>query len=187
MTNNYNFSDYKEIYEHVNKDYPLGVYYIEPEETVIQSANWHWHDEIEIDIVREGYAVYTFSDGNLVIAKDTAIILKSNIVHSIQSIGENCKIISVVFSPSLLFPDSSTYTRNMYLNPFNNSAEKYQIFENNDRLGKTIISYLEDIIDYNLSKEFGYEILTKSALCQLLYTLMKDLPRKSERFEDNEP
>lgn len=181
-----NYSDYKEIYEHANEDYPLGVYYLEPEESFIQSVNWHWHDEIQIDIVREGHALYTFSDHELVVRTSDAIIIKSNVVHSIKSMGPSCKIISLIFSPSLLFPDSSPYTKSTYLAPFNNTTDKYQVFGHHDRIGKTIISYLEDIIDYNLSKEFGYEILTKSALCQLWYTLIKDLPRSSTKpIRDN--
>lgn len=178
-------SEYREIYEHANSDYPLAVYFVDPDENFLNAVRWHWHDEIEIDIIREGHALYTFRDETVTVKTSDAILIKSNVFHSIKSIGSGCKIISIIFSPSLLFPDSSVYTRNTYLDPLNNSSEKYLLFGHHDRIGKSVLSYLEDIVDYNLSREFGYEILTKSSLCQLWYTIIKDLPR-TEAVPKNE-
>ena len=57
-----NIDNYKEIYEHVNNDYPLGVYFVKPDEYFLNNIPWHWHDEIEIDVVREGNAIYTIGE-----------------------------------------------------------------------------------------------------------------------------
>ena len=61
MTEN-NYESLQEIVEHENKDYPLGVYYVEPGEMFMEHVRWHWHTEIEIDLVREGCARYRIGE-----------------------------------------------------------------------------------------------------------------------------
>ena len=156
---------FKEIYEHLNVDYPLAVYFVRPEEYFLNNIPWHWHEEIEIDIVREGNAIYTVGEQSLMVPYNHAILIKGNTGHSIKSVqGQNCTIMSVILSPKLLFSDSSSM-RSAYESPFYYN-EKVILISPSDRIGKTLISYLEDIIDYNLNKSYGYDLLTKSALYQ---------------------
>lgn len=179
-------SEYKETYDHANSDYPLAVYFVDPDENFLSTVRWHWHEEIEIDIIREGHAIYNLGDEEVVVRTSDAIFIKSNVFHSIKSMGPGCKIISLIFSPSLLFPDSSTYTKSTYLDPINSSNEKYMIFGHHDRIGKALISYLNDVLDYNLTRIFGYELLTKSSLSLLWYTLIKEIPRTTVPVHKNE-
>ena len=171
-------NDYKEIYEHVNSDYPLAVYLIKPDEYFINKVPWHWHEEIEIDIVREGDAVYTIGDDIIKVPCGNAIIIKSNVFHSIQSESEDCSIISIIFSSSILFSDMVSSMSLTYLKPFANMPDKAKFINPSDRVGKVLFSYIEDIIDYNLNREYGYELLTKSVLYQFWFLLIKDMPHK---------
>ena len=61
MTEN-NYESLQEIVEHENKDYPLGVYYVEPGEMFMEHVRWHWHTEIEIDLIKEGCAEYRIGE-----------------------------------------------------------------------------------------------------------------------------
>ena len=171
-------NDYKEIYEHVNSDYPLAVYLIKPDEYFLNKVPWHWHEEIEIDIVREGNAIYTIGDDIIKVPTGNAIIIKSNVFHSIQSEGEDCSIISIIFSSSILFSDVVSSMSLTYFKPFANMPDKAKFINPSDRVGKVLFSYIEDIIDYNLNREYGYELLTKSVLYQFWFLLIKDMPHK---------
>ncbi|MBP5276139.1 MAG: AraC family ligand binding domain-containing protein, partial [Lachnospiraceae bacterium] len=103
-----NIDNYKEIYEHVNNDYPLGVYFVKPDEYFLNNIPWHWHDEIEIDVVREGNAIYTIGEDIIRVPANNLIVIKGNVVHSIKSENGNCSIISVIFSPAVLFADNNS-------------------------------------------------------------------------------
>lgn len=182
-------NNFKEIYEHVNEEYPLAVYFVKPDEYFLNNVPWHWHEEFEIDVVRDGDAVYTIGDDVIKVPSGNAIIIKSNVAHSISSENGECSIISIIFSPSLLFSDSDSLMRHTYLTPFLSTGNKARFINPSDRIGKALFSYIEDIIDLNLTKEFGYELLTISYLYQLWHLLIKDLPHnefsvKKETYEE---
>ena len=167
---------YKEIYEHINDDYPMAVYFVKPDEYFLNNVPWHWHDEIEIDLVREGNAIYTIGDDVVSVPEQSAILIKSNIAHSIKSENGDCSIISVIFSPQMLFREENSALCISYLNPFLATPYKFKLIDSSDKIGKALLSYLEDIIDYNLNKEYGFELLSKSALLQFWFLLVKDIP-----------
>ncbi len=175
----------KEIYEHTNSDYPLGLYFVKPESSFLSNIPWHWHDELEIDIVREGSAEYYIGEDILSVQSGNAILIKSNVFHTIRAKDDGCTIISLIFSPSILFVCSDSSIGNTYLNTLDSYTDKAILFDKSDKNGRAVISYLEDIIELNLNKSFGYELLTKSALCQLWFLLIKDLPH-SEQIEKKE-
>lgn len=176
--------NFKEIYEHINSDYPLAVYFVMPDEFFFNNVPWHWHEEFEIDIVREGNAIYTLGEDILRVPCGNAIIIKSNVVHSIRSEGMNCSIISIIFSPDILFSSSDSSLSLAYLKPFMATDKKALLISQTDRFGKAIFSYIEDIVDYNLNREYGYELLTKSALYQLWLLLIKDLPHTTRNIRE---
>lgn len=171
-------NNFKEIYEHVNSDYPLAVYFVKPDEYFLNNIPWHWHEEIEIDVVKEGNAIFTIGDDVIKVPTGNAIIIKSNVFHAIKSEESDCSIISIIFSSSILFSDMISAMSITYLNPFANSTDKVKFINPSDRIGKALFSYIEDIIDYNLNREYGYELLTKSALYQFWFLLVKDMPHK---------
>ncbi|MCR5848904.1 MAG: AraC family transcriptional regulator [Lachnospiraceae bacterium] len=170
--------NFKEIYEHINSDYPLAVYFVKPDEYFMNNVPWHWHEEFEIDLIREGNALYTFGSDVVRVPRSSAIIIKSNVAHSIKSENGNCSIISIIFSGTILFSDPDSSMSITYLNPFLAGSDKYIPVNPSDRIGKAVFSYIEDIVDYNLNREYGYELLTKSVLYQLWLLLIKDLPHK---------
>lgn len=166
----------KEIYEHINSDYPLALYFVKPESSFLSNIPWHWHDEIEIDIVKDGSAEYYIGEDKITVYSGNAIFIKSNVFHTIRSEGGECTIISLIFSPSILFNNTTKGLGFSYMNVLDSTADKAILFDKFDKNGRAIISFLEDIIELNLNKSYGYELLTKSALCQLWFLLIKDLP-----------
>lgn len=170
-------NDFKEIYEHTNSDFPFGIYFVNPDNFISHTIPWHWHDEYELDIVREGSAVYTIGDEEVILNVGDAILIKSNVFHSIAPIVDSFVIISLIFSPTLIFPDTNSTTSQSYLDPMKNDKSKSIVFLQSERKGRSVISLIDEIIDLNLNKSYGYELLTKSFVCQLWYLLVKDLPR----------
>ncbi|MBR3039213.1 MAG: helix-turn-helix transcriptional regulator [Lachnospiraceae bacterium] len=173
---NDSYESLQEIVEHENSDYPVGVYYVEPTEMFMEHVRFHWHTEIEIDLIKEGSAEYRFGEQSFVLHEGQAIYINGNVAHSISAVDDSpCVIMSLIFSPSFLFPRTNSNVANTYLRPISEDTSfKFRIFSNKDRMDKAIISYVEDILYTNLSKEFGYELKTQSLLCQLWLLLLSD-------------
>ena len=187
MTEN-NYESLQEIVEHENKDYPLGVYYVEPGEMFMEHVRWHWHTEIEIDLVREGCARYRIGENTYLLRAGQAVFINRNIMHSIEAEKDvKCVIMSVIFSPSLLFPEQNSNVSNNYLKPVLEDPKfRFLTFNPMDRWDRGVISYLEDIIYANLQKEFGYELQTQSLICQLWLLFLSKVTLK-EKSEQPEP
>lgn len=176
MSMNFNFH---QIYDHSNSDYPLAVYFLDPENFFSNSVPWHWHNELEIDFISEGTATYIFGNSSVSVSEGDAILVKSNVFHSIFSHTVNCKIISIIFSPSIIFGNEPNLMHENYINFVNNPQDNAIIFLSENKFGKSVISYIREIIDLNLQKDFGYDLLTKSSMLQLWYLLVKDMPGAS--------
>ena len=162
----------KQIYEHSNSDYPLAVYLIRPESSFLNNIPWHWHDEIEMDFVREGTASYSIGEETVCVPEGNAIFIKSNVFHKINLSDSDCSIVSLIFSPYLIFSSLDNPHYKSVITNFDRSV----VFERSDAKGRLVIAFLEEILELNLVKSYGYELLTKSTLYQLWYYLVKDYP-----------
>ena len=160
---------------HANSDYPVGVYYVEPGKMYMGYVRWHWHEELEINLVKSGSAEFTIGEEKVIVNEGQAIIVNCNVFHSIKSNdGDHCVLLSLLFNPAILFKDHTTNLATSYLNPIVNSINRrYLIFDRKDMWGRSALSYLNDIFDANFSQDFGYELTTKAYLCQLWVHLLK--------------
>ena len=176
---------------HANSDYPVGVYYVEPGKMYMGYVRWHWHEEIEINLVKSGSAEFTIGDEKVVVKEGQAILLNCNVFHSIKSCGnDDCVLLSLVFHPNILFKIHTSTLATGYLNPItNDSKHRYLIFDRKDMWGRGALAYLSDIFDANFAQEFGYELTTKAYLCQLWVHLLKKFKTGSvvSTRQDNVP
>lgn len=180
---NDSYESLQEIVEHENSDYPVGVYYVEPTEMFMEHVRIHWHTESEIDLIKEGCAEYRIGEQTLMLHEGQAIYINRNVMHSISAVDDNpCVIMSLIFSPNFLFPRENSSVANTYLKPVTEDPSfKFRIFGTRDRMDKAIISYVEDILYTNLSKEFGYELKTQSLLCQLWLLFLSEVVSPANR------
>lgn len=165
---------------HVNEEYPIGVYYVEPNKMYMNYVRWHWHEELEINLVKNGTAEFTIGDEKVLVNEGQAILLNRNVFHAIRSTGnDNCILLSLLFNPNIMFHNETSSLAQGYITPVTeDSGLKYTIFDRKDMWGRSILSYINDIFDANFSKEFGYELATQSALCQLWLLLLKKSKHK---------
>lgn len=168
----------KEMPEHGEIGYPVQVYYIELSKMYMHRIRWHWHDEIEIMIVNHGEAFFLADDQKLHLSAGQGILINQNIMHSVQPIGAgaNCSMYSVVFHPSFLFGYGNTMMSSKYLVPILNSpALKIVELHERDPWHEKLLDTINSVIAVNLTKKYGYELLTKSYLCQLWTLLLEQI------------
>ncbi len=164
-----------EITAHANEDYPIGVYYVEPSKMYMNYVRWHWHEELEINLVKSGTAEFTVGDEKILLNEGQGIFLNRNVLHAIRSVnGDDCILLSFIFNPNIMFHNDSSNLAQGYINGVVEDEDtRYLIMDRKDMWGRSALAYLSDIFDANFSQEFGYELATKSYLCQLWLHLLK--------------
>lgn len=177
-----------EIVAHANEDYPVGVYYVEPSKMYMNYVRWHWHGEFEIDLVKEGNAEYTIGDEKIMVSEGQAIFINRNVLHAIRAVNNsNCIILSLLFHPHFLFSKEDSPLFSGYIKAVEEEPDlKYFIFDKKDMRSRSVLSYLSDILDANFSQEFGYELITKSSLCQIWLVLIKKLKHRAKTVAKKE-
>lgn len=165
----------RQIMDHANEDYPVGVYYVEPYKMYMNYVRWHWHEELEINLVKNGTAEFTIGDEKIILNEGQGIFLNKNVLHAIRSVnGDDCILLSLIFNPVIMFHNENCATAQSYLNTVvENSAMRYMIFDRKDMWGRSALAYLSDIFEAYFSQDFGYELATKSSLCQLWLLFFK--------------
>ncbi|MCM1388285.1 MAG: AraC family transcriptional regulator [Bacillus sp. (in: Bacteria)] len=161
-----------------NLEYPVSIYQVDFEQAHTHSIRWHWHEEMEILLINNGYAKVTTDDHEQILRPGQGFILNQNVMHSIHSIeGNNCTYYSLVFHPDFLFGYNNSYLRTNFLLPMQSfSILKTMLMDAENAWHKSMLAILEKVLDVNRAKSFGYEMVTKGYLCQFWATLLNKLP-----------
>lgn len=69
-------------------DYPVGVYYLDLSKSYMNRIRWHWHEEMEILIVNNGFAEVSSDDVAYPLKPGQGIIINQNVMHSIRCSGQ---------------------------------------------------------------------------------------------------
>lgn len=167
--------------QHSGTDYPVGVYYVDLEKMYMNRVRWHWHEELEICLVRTGTAILCIGEKQVPIESGDAVLISGNHLHSIQSTDKSCVLLSILFHPDYLFGDTTSFLAAKYGAPVLNDPEFcYVLFSGKDSWGRRGIDSINSILNANLTKAYGYELATKGFLCTFWMQLLEkaDIFRK---------
>lgn len=156
--------------------YPVQVYYIELTNLHMHRIRWHWHAEMEAIILNHGEAFFLADDTRLHLTAGHGVLVNRNIMHSVQPVNQNasCSLYSLKFHPAFLFGYENTMMSDKYLVPVMNSPDLKVIeLHEEDNWHEKLMDVINSIIAVNLTKKYGYELLTKSYLCQLWSFLLE--------------
>lgn len=144
----------------------LNIDFISDASTFIR---WHWHDEIEIIYVQEGQAYVTCNEDTIYISKGDIFMITPNVKHFITPYDENNTfMISIIMHPSCLFGIGQLEMEKKYINPvIHSQSYKYLLISTKSAAYKHIHKHLKSIIEIFSKKDFGYELLAKSAMLQM--------------------
>lgn len=160
--------------EHTNMDYPVGIYYVEPLQMFMQQVQWHWHEELELNYVRSGSATFFVGHKKYELSAGESILINGKHIHSVLGKeGEPCVILSILFHENYVFDSSNSFVSVKYGAPILQAPDFYGItFQTNSEDGRSATNYIQQILNTNLKKDFGYELLTKSYLCNFWIHLL---------------
>lgn len=173
-------------FEHTDLDYPVGVYYIDLDRMYSNCVRPHWHEEMEIDLVREGQAVFTTGGNTFNVSAGEAVWINRNRLHSIKPYEDaHCVILSILFHPSYIFDHPDAFLGVKYFKPLiENSTLTHLKLTRNDLYGQKALERINEILEANLNSAFGYELETKSSLCSLWLQLLEMSNRTEYNAEE---
>lgn len=158
-------------------DYPVMVYYVNPSQMYLEHVSWHWHEELEFNIINNGRALITVGSDLIELSAGEGIFINQNALHTISSAeGSNCAYYSIVFHTSYLFGYGNTMMSVKYLLPVLNAGAQYLTLSETREEEGQILEHLGNIAALNLSHKYGMELMTKSELCQIWTHLLRLLP-----------
>ena len=167
--NLYSKSDYGTL------DYPVDARCLDLNKSYMNWIRWHWHEEMEILIVDQGIAEVSTDDATYLIKPGQGLIINQNVMHCIHAPNQkSCTFHSLIFHPDFIFGHRNSYLQTEYLLPMQN----YQLFkafflDESAPWHERILQTLKEVIDLNLSQNFGYEIATKGYLCHFWVELLR--------------
>lgn len=158
--------------------YPVHVYYIELSKMYMQRIRWHWHPEIEIMIINQGEAILTTDDKKIHLKAGQGILINQNVMHSLQSADAktDCSLYSAIFHPSFLFGYGNTVLSSKYMTPVLSSPVfRTMLLDETDPDFEKLMDTINSVIAVNMTKKYGYELITKSYLCQFWVQLLEQV------------
>lgn len=157
--------------------YPVHVSFIELSKMYLHKILWNWHPEIEIIYVHQGEASLITDDKKIRIQSGHGVFIGQNVIHSVLSpdSSEECCLYSITFHPSFLFGYGNTLMNDKFLSPLL-SSPAYRVIPLNEQTPafEELISSVHSVIRASLEKKYGYELITKSCLCQFWVSLLEN-------------
>lgn len=170
--------------EYENPDFPVRVHYQDLGKLYLNEVRWQWHEEVEMLIINNGVAEIATDDSTLFLTAGQAAIINRQVLHTIRSKGtDNCSYYSTSFDTRFVLWEAERSLREKYMDAFQSKTFKVLILDESIEWQNQIIDCIGEVITANLTRRFGYELLSKAALCRLWALLCAQLVLTEETQE----
>ena len=150
--------------------FPVQLFSVDIHDLFMHMVRWHWHQEMEILMVRSGVADFFADDVCVRLHTGQGVLINRNVMHSMHLCDENmhCLVYSLKFHASFLFGYGNTTMSNKYLAPvFSSPSLRFVSLLDQDEWHLNLRQLADQIIAENITCQYGYELTTKACLCQL--------------------
>lgn len=163
--------NFQEMKQHGSEQFPIAVYEDDFSQFEYGLILWHWHEQIQFTIVKDGRVNFLIGDKEITIEEGEGVFINRAVLHQMQpQIKNTGTVYSYILKNQLIESDvmSTVYTECVL-----------PILKGDDfiMLSKEEIALLMDIKTAINEGSNGYQILVKSKLCSLLYSMMNRKPK----------
>ena len=147
-------------------NFPVTTYFLDLSQMYMGAIRWHWHEELEIIIINNGRANVLVDNIQIEMNAGQALFINQGVLHSIRPINnEKCTFYSMIFHHTLLFGYGQTYFSSKYLTPIVSSPSlKCLKLDESVPWQERMIDHVNNAIAANLTRKFGYELVTRAEL-----------------------
>lgn len=183
----------RELEKHGTETFPMTVNHDDLWSFEGKNVPIHWHNDLEINLIREGEAVFQVYQKSYRVRTGEGFLLNRNVPHSCSSPGnEHVRYSTILVRPDFLYGDFGSDVERKCFQPFlQNSAIPCIYLTGFDENGKEILQKLNQVEEAFDRKRFCYELKIKGLLCEafamILYghrqELTKFVPANLQKLE----
>lgn len=167
-------SNLQEMRQHGTRDFPLGVYLDDFAQVDQARIPWHWHEEIQFDLVTEGNIQFQIGSKAYSLREGQCIFINTGVLHQIYPAdGTKGRLYAYVLRDTLLETDALSAVYRKCLLPVLKGQVDCIAFTEGDGIDERAAGLLCQIRDCFLQKEAGYQMEIKGLLCCLWSCILK--------------
>ena len=158
----------RELEKHGTETFPMTVNHDDLWSFEGKNVPIHWHNDLEINLIREGEAVFQVYQKSYSVRTGEGFLLNRNVPHSCSSPGnEHVRYSTILVRPDFLYGDFGSDVERKCFQPFlQNSAIPCIHLTGFDENGKEILQKLNQVEEAFDRKRFCYELKIKGLLCE---------------------
>lgn len=158
----------RELEKHGTETFPMTVNHDDLWSFEGKNVPIHWHNDLEINLIREGEAVFQVYQKSYRVRTGEGFLLNRNVPHSCSSPGnEHVRYSTILVRPDFLYGDFGSDVERKCFQPFlQNSAIPCIYLTGFDENGKEILQKLNQVEEAFDRKRFCYELKIKGPLCE---------------------
>lgn len=158
----------RELEKHGTETFPMTVNHDDLWSFEDKNVPIHWHNDLEINLIREGEAVFQVYQKSYRVRTGEGFLLNRNVPHSCSSPGnEHVRYSTILVRPDFLYGDFGSDVERKCFQPFlQNSAIPCIYLTGFDENGKEILQKLNQVEEAFDRKRFCYELKIKGLLCE---------------------
>lgn len=158
----------RELEKHGTETFPMTVNHDDLWSFEGKNVPIHWHNDLEINLIREGEAVFQVYQKSYRVRTGEGFLLNRNVPHSCSSPGnEHVRYSTILVRPDFLYGDFGSDVERKCFQPFlQNSAMPCIYLTGFDENGKEILQKLNQVEEAFDRKRFCYELKIKGLLCE---------------------
>ena len=161
-----------EVIAGLTVEYPYVLHRVRLSETRVP---WHWHEEVEFVLVKEGRMRLNTAGKSWIFSKGEGFYTNSNVLSSVEQVeGEDCRFDSHLLHSAFLGGHFKSIFETKYLNPVikNHDLEILEIRGENERQRK-MVSLLEKAA--RLQDEPDTEFQTRNVFSDIWLLLLEEM------------
>lgn len=164
----------RELEKHGTETFPMTVNHDDLWSFEGKNVPIHWHNDLEINLIREGEAVFQVYQKSYRVRTGEGFLLNRNVPHSCSSPGnEHVRYSTILVRPDFLYGDFGSDVERKCFQPFlQNSAIPCIHLTGFDENGKEILQKLNQVEEAFDRKRFCYELKIKGLLCDAFAMLL---------------
>lgn len=172
--NKISYGNYREQKKHTPDDFPYNTYLC----TIpldFSSVKLHWHDEVELIIIKKGEGLITVDLREYKVKTGDIVFVPSGKLHSIeQKDGASMEYENIIFKTSLLYSSGTDLCRR-YIEPLcEGEIPTAALINNRASCYAEISGFVARLDKLCHEKRNGYQLAVKGCLFQIMYLLFTE-------------
>jgi len=156
--------------------FPCTAYFTDVQNQFAGELPWHWHEEIEVLLVKKGSIKISFPKKSIVLNEGQGCFINNNILHAAYTIiDDDCILHSLLFLPSLISGSVESVFNQQYVKPLINANHiPFIIFDSNINWQKKVLKTLCNAYDIYEANNFGFEWEVRDSLSKIWHLIIQN-------------